>query len=193
MINWYLSSLHNAISVWERLSKVLLKNSYVSLEMCYYVKLTYITDIQDNIYTNLATIISTLLLKCLCHPPSLFLTCLTGLNSHLKPVLKSRSISKLPDNFKKLYGFLMTERKETFAQNGLKNTREEKNVYICNFLCHSKNDILVVIRIPVYGTNKQTVNQEMHKLIFSSKHIFTKDIRYRIQKRNNQQPGTSNR
>ena len=115
MINWYLSSLHNAINVWERLSKVLLKNNYVSLEMCYYVKLTYITDIQDNIYTNLATIISTLFLKCLCHPSSLFLTCVTGLSSHLKPVLKQRSISKLPDNFKKLYGFLMTERKETFA------------------------------------------------------------------------------
>ena len=83
--------------------------------MCYYVKLIYITDIQDNIHTNLATIISTLLLKCLRYPPSLFLTCVTGLSSHLKPVLKQRSISKLPDDFKKLYGFLMTERKETFA------------------------------------------------------------------------------
>ena len=66
-------------------------------------------------------------------------------------------------------------------------------MYICNFLCHSKNDILVVIRIPVYGTKKQMVNQQMHKLIFSSKHIFNKDISCRIQKRNNQQPGTSNR
>ena len=66
-------------------------------------------------------------------------------------------------------------------------------MYICNFLCHSKNDIPVVIHIPVDGTNKRTVNQQMHKLIFSNKQIFTKDISYRIQKRNNQQPGTSNR
>ena len=86
--------------------------------MCDYIKLLvhiYITNIQDNIHTNLVTIISTLSLKCLRYSPSIFLTYVTGLSSHLKPVLKQRSICRLPDNFKKLYGFLMTEREETFA------------------------------------------------------------------------------
>ena len=46
-------------------------------------------------------------------------------------------------------------------------------MYICNFLCHSKNDILVVIRIPVYGTNKQTVSQQIHRLIFLPKILAT--------------------